>query len=346
MKEIKKIQKVLVFCLTFTLTLVIMMGMGTCASSTSEQEMPSYTWTAALNVAPTTINYMIVEKFADLIHERSNGKITVEIYPSGQLGSDSEMNQGVYAGSIDIASAMTTTIVDFVPEMALFDLPNLFPSVEVMRKVLQSDFSDILNEYIRKGGFTMLGYSDAGFRQLTSNKEIRTFKDIAGMKIRTMLNENHIAYWKAIGANPLAMDFGEVFMALQQGTIDGQENPYMNIVGNNFHEVQKYIIETNHIGHIITFYMNNNLYQGLPDNARELVDECAKEAIAYGNSKSDESLANYKKTCIDAGCEIITLSKEDLQSLQDAASVVYDMVRNRLGDELVDTLLAAVEAAK
>lgn len=344
MKEIRKIQKVLVLCLVCTL--IILMGVGTCASSSSEQEMPSYTWTAALNVAPTTINYMIVEKFANLIHERSNGKITVEIYPSGQLGSDNEMNQGVYAGSIDIASSMTTGIVDFVPEMALFDLPNLFPNVEVMRKVLQSDFFDTLNEYVRKGGYTMLGYSDAGFRQLSANKEIRTFEDISGIKIRTMLNENHIAYWKSIGANPLAMDFGEVFMALQQGTIDGQENPYMNIVGNNFHEVQKYIIETNHIGHIITFYMNNNLYQSLADNVKELVDECAKEAVAYGNSKSDESIAAYKKTCIDAGCEIVTLSQEDLQSMQDAASVVYDMVRNKLGDELVDALLAAVEAAK
>lgn len=100
-------------------------------------------------------------------------------------------------------------------------------------------------------------------------------------------------------------------MGLQQGTIDGEENPYMNIIGNNFQEVQKYVIETNHVGHIITFFMNNDLYQSLPEDVRALVDECAAEAVSYGNSQADESIAAYKKQCEDAGCEIITL--EDMR---------------------------------
>lgn len=304
---------------------------------------PEYTWTAALNVAETTINYMIVEKFATLINERSNGAITVNIYPGGQLGGDNEITTGCRDGSIDLVSGMSSGIVDFVPESGLFDLPNLFPNVETMRTVLKSDFFDVINKYNKAGGFMMLGYSDAGFRELSSNKEIRSVDDITGIKLRVMNNENHIAYWKSLGANPVAMDFSEVYVALQQGAIDGQENPYMNIVGNNFHEVQKYIVETNHLGHIITFYMNNKLYESLPDNVGTLVDECAAEAIEYGNSKADESIAAYKQTCIDAGCKIVQFSPEDLAIMQQKADIVYQMVRENLGDELVDTLLKAVE---
>ena len=144
----------------------------------------------------------------------------------------------------------------------------------------------------------------------------------------------------------MPMQFTEVFMGLQQGTIDGEENPYMNIVGNNMQEVQDYVVETNHLGHIITFFMNYDLYQSLPDNVRTLVDECAAEATDYGNSQSDESIAADKQTCIDAGCEIITLDEATLAEMREKAAGVYDMVRADLGDELVDQLLAAVEAAK
>lgn len=109
----------------------------------------------------------------------------------------------------------------------------------------------------------MLAFSDAGFRELTTNVPTKSVADLAGQKIRVMTNKYHIAYWNAIGASAVPMQFNELFMGLQQGTVDGQENPYMNIVGNNLQEVQKYVVETNHVGHIIVFFMNNDLYQSL-----------------------------------------------------------------------------------
>ena len=118
----------------------------------------------------------------------------------------------------------------------------------------------------------------------------------------------------------------------------------MNIIGNNFQEVQDYIVETNHLGHIITFFMNNELYNSLPANTKALVDECAAEAVEYANQIADESIAADKQTCIDAGCEIITLSDEDYATLKEKSQVVYDMVRADLGDEKVDALLDAIEA--
>ena len=135
-------------------------------------------------------------------------------------------------------------------------------------------------------------------------------------------------------------------MGLQQGTIDGQENPYMNIVSNNVQEVQKYVVETDHVGHVITFFMNNALYKSLPKDVRELVDECAADAIDYGNEIADESITSYKQTCLDAGCEIITLDDDVKAQLKEKAGVVYDMVRKNLGNEIVDDAFDAVEEAK
>ena len=305
----------------------------------------SYKWNAAMSVSDVTINYMIVSKFAELIKEKSEGKIVVDVYHSNALGNTGEFTQSVVAGSVDIGSGMTSDIVDFVPQAGLFDLPNLFPDVSVMRKVMSGTFRDTMNTYNMKGGIYMLAYADAGFRQLSSNKAVRSLSDLAGQKIRVMPNPNHVAYWKALGANPVAMEFAEVFMALQQGTIDGQENPYMNIVGNNMQEVQKFIVETNHIGHIITFFMNGELYESLPDDVKALVNECAREAMEYGYSKADESIKSYKETCVKAGCEIISLSPETLAQFKDKADVVYKMVRKNVGDELVDTLLKQIAEA-
>ena len=323
------------------LVLILALGLTTVVSA---EDYGSYDWIAAMTVSETTTNYKMVEKFAELINERSNGSITVELYPGGQLGNTTEFTEAVVAGSIDIGTGMTTDLVDFVPEMGLFDMPNLFASIDQMRALLTSDYAlGTINEYCISHGVRMLGFSDAGFRQLTTNKRVGKLNDLSGQKIRVMTNNYHIAYWNAVGASAVPMQFGEVFMALQQNTIDGEENPYMNIVGNNFQEVQKYIVETNHLGHIITFFMNGDLYAGLPDNTRALVDECAAEAVAYAAEVANESIALDKQTCIDAGCEIITLSDEDLATLQEKAQVVYDMVRQSLGDEKVNGLLDAIK---
>ncbi len=337
--------------LALLLALVMVLGLAACGGSSeesaapeSESEYGTYNWTLAMSVAESTTNYKMSQRFAELINERSGGSINVVIYPSGQLGNETEFTEGVIGGSIDIGTGITTNLVDYIPEMGLFDMPNLFTDLEQMRALLASDYIDTINQYCEESGVHMLGFSDAGFRQLTTNKRVDSIDDIAGQKIRVMTNNYHIAYWEALGAAAVPMQFTEVFMGLQQNTIDGEENPYMNIIGNNFQEVQDYIVETNHLGHIITFFMNNELYNSLPANTKALVDECAAEAVEYANQIADESIAADKQTCIDAGCEIITLSDEDYATLKEKSQVVYDMVRADLGDEKVDALLDAIEA--
>lgn len=325
------------------IALSMVMACFVCAVPSFAEDYGTYDWVAAMSVADTTTNYKLMVKFAELLKEKSGGTINIEIYPGAQLGTTTEFTEAVVAGSINIGSGMTTDLVDFVPEMGLFDLPNLFSSIEQMRKLLTSDYAKkTVNQYCEAAGVHMLGFSDAGFRQLTSNKKTTSIADLAGQKIRVMTNKYHIAYWNATGASAVPLQFSELFMALQQGTIDGEENPYMNIVGNNIQEVQKYIIETNHLGHIITFFMNGELYNSLPENTRKLVDECAAEAVEYAAGVASESIEKDKKTCLDAGCQILEFSAEDHAKLKEKAQVVYDMIRKDVGDEKVDTLLKAV----
>lgn len=253
------------------LTIVMALSVAACGGgdkvpdkkgATGGKGYGTYNWKVAMTVAETTTNYKMVKKFADLIHEKSGGSITVDVYPAGQLGSD--FAEAVVGGSIEMGTGINVDLVDFVPEMSLFDIPNLFTDVKQMRGLFNSNYAKTtLSKYCSKAGVHMLAYSDGGFRQLTTNKKITSISEIRGQKIRTMTDKYHVAYWNALGATATPIQFTELFMALQQHTIDGEENPYMNIVGNNLQEVQKYIVETNHIGHIITFFMNEKLYQSI-----------------------------------------------------------------------------------
>ena len=307
----------------------------------------SYTWTVAMNVADTTLNYKMMDKFKELIEAKSGGKIVVNLYANGQLGNDTEQLQGLIDGTNDFVTTITSGMPSFVKEYAVFDCPNAFPDLATMRSVLDDDsFIDALNVYSEAGGIKLMGLADAGFRQTTSNIEVKSVADFSGVKIRVIQNPYHIAYWQALGCNATAMDFSEVYVGLQQKTIDAQENPYMNIVANKFYETQNYVIETNHLGHIIVFLMNNDLYAGLPAQVQALVDDCAHEAIVYTRILADDSIAQDKATIEESGTKIITLDTAVTDQVKEQAASVYDQIRADIGDELVDKLLNAVEANK
>lgn len=322
-------------------------GEGSGGAAASTEDYGDYSWNLAMTVSETTTNYKMVEYFANLVKEKTNGSINIELYPGGQLANTTEQDEACVSGSIEMVTGMTADLTDFVKEMALFDMPNVFDDIDHMRNFLDGDYAkNQINEYCEASGIHMLAFSDAGFRELTTNVPTSSVADLAGQKIRVMTNKYHIAYWNAIGASAVPMQFNELFMGLQQGTVDGQENPYMNIVGNNLQEVQKYVVETNHVGHIIVFFMNNDLYQSLPDNTKALLDECAAEAAEFAKGVASESIEQDKKTVEDAGCEIVQFSDDDLTVLREKAQVVYDMVKDDLGEDVVQGFLDAVDAAR
>lgn len=305
-----------------------------------------YVLSVATNTAEDSVNHELAAKFKELMEERSNGQVEVDLYENGQLGGDRELTEGVIAGSVDFCIGNTGTLVDFVPEVAIFDMASVFPDIETARAVFDGKLLDELKPAYEEAGIKLFAYADDEYRIMTSNKKVEIMDDFSGIKIRVMENSNHIAYWSALGANPTPMDFSELYMSLQQGTLDAQENPIDLIVANKLYEPQKYIIKTNHMVHMLEMIGSKATYDALPAEIQALVDECAVEAHKYARECADAREAEKEKVVSDYGCEIVELSDEVLAQMEEAAFSVYDQIREQVGAELVDLVLSEVENAQ
>ena len=189
------------------------------------------------------------------------------------------------------------------------------------------------------GDRELLGYADQGFRVMSTNKEIRDISDFKGQKIRTMENSYHLDFWKDLGANPTPMTFSEVYIGLQQGTIDAQENPYEVIVSSKLYEQQDYVVETNHLPHYISLIVSDEFYKDLPEDQQKIITEAAETAKEYARQASDDRIDDRIKTIEDSGTKIIRLSDETKEQIRDAASDIYDEIEDEVSKELVDAYL-------
>lgn len=345
MKNLKRILCV-VTIIALMFSLVACGGGTTDVKDNAETAAPEYTFSIAMDSPQESVNYIFADAFKKELEERSNGKITLEIYTNGALGGDREMAESVQAGNIDFALQTTAPQVNFIPNLAVFDMPSVFPDVPTARAALDSDFFDTISkEYLAKG-FKLLAFADQGFRVLSINKEIKTIDDFNGVKIRTMENPYHVKYWTAVGANPTPMAFAEVYIGLQQGSIDAQENPYETIVAAKFQEQQKFVYNTNHIFHIITLITNPATFDGLSADLQKVVAESAVAARDFARQAADDRVADRISIIEEAGCQVKDISEEVHKDMQERALVAYDAIRAEIGDELVDALIKAVEEAK
>lgn len=188
----------------------------------------------------------------------------------------------------------------------------------------------------RNSGYELMGYADQGFRVMSTNKLIEDISDFKGQKIRTMENTNHIEFWKAIRASATPMTFSEVYIGLQQNTIDAQENPYEVIVSNKLYEQQKYIVETNHLAHLISLIVSEEFYKELTKEQREIIDAASEAAIKYAREASDVRVSEKIDVIKESGTEIIKVSDELRNKMLNASEEIYNSIRNIVGGELVD----------
>ncbi len=289
---------------------------------------------------------LATEKIKELVEAKSEGNITVNIYLDSQLGGDREILEGCQFGDISMVAQTTAPQVAFVPELAVFDIPMLFDDLDVARKTFVGPFRSELNKWYEKAGFKLLLFEPIYYRETTSSRALEKIDDFKGLKIRTMENEYHMAFWKALGANPTPLNFAELYVALQQGLVDAQENPYEIIWASKFYEVQKYLTNTHHIAFILSVTMNKDIYDGMPDDYKAIIDESMKEASDYlfdlAKSKNDEMLASLEKV----GMNVETPSPELKADLKKAAVTVENMIRKNVGDDVVDSIVKATEVAK
>lgn len=299
-----------------------------------------YPWAIATDSPKDTVTSLFAHKFADEVERISNGKIQIEVYENGTLGSDRELIESCMGGDIPFVIQNTAPQVNFMPELAVFDLPLAYTSLEDLRSTLDDeDFYQQINQVYQSKGFRLLGMGDQGFRVMTTNRKITSIKDFASQKIRTMENPFHIGFWQSIGANPTPMTFSEVYIGLQQGTIDAQENPYEVIVSGKLYEQQDYVVETNHLPHLLSLIMNDEFYQSLPLDEQKIIDEAANNAKLYAREQASERVQNRLEIITDSGTEMIVLDETFINQLRTQASGVYEDIKKQTGEALYNAYL-------
>ncbi|MEG1823826.1 MAG: TRAP transporter substrate-binding protein [Cloacibacillus sp.] len=298
---------------------------------------PEYTIKVGYIGSDTHPTMQAMKVFAKDVDKGSKGKIKVELYPNAQLGGDRELTEAVQMGTIQMAIPSTSALAGFDKRVQVLDLPYLFTTRKAAFDAVDGELGKKLNSYLDKKGFTILGYQENGFRHVTNSKRpVKTPADLKGLKIRTMENPMHIAYFKALGANPTPMSWGELYTALQQGTVDAQENPYAMIDDGKFYEVQKFVSETGHVFSYEVLIANKKFMDKLPKDLRNLVTESAVKAIKMQRSLLEKEEANFKAKVVKAGMKANSLTAAEKKPFVEATKAVYKQFEGDLGKEIMD----------
>ncbi|MBL3597457.1 TRAP transporter substrate-binding protein [Rhodovulum sulfidophilum] len=271
--------------------------------------------------------------FRDLVAERSDGKITVEIVPNATLGDERTLLEGMQIGSVDMGLITNGPVANFVEEMAVFELPFLFPSDEAAYKVLDGEIGQELLDRLADVNLKGLAYAERGFRNLTnSRRPVATPADLDGLRIRVMENPVYTDSFRALGANAIPMAWTEALTAMQQGTIDGQENPVGVVHAFKLNETQTYMTMTRHTYAPAIFVMGMPAWSKLPEAAQEIVLKSARDAAAAERAFNAETEAEQLAELKAAGMEVN--ETPDLAAFKQAVAPVYEKYGEKFGDVL------------
>lgn len=259
-------------------------------------------------------------KFAELVKEKTNGEIVIDVMYGGVLGGERDVAEGIQLGSVD-GAILGGILQNFDPALAILEFPFLFKNADHIRYVMEGPIGQVINERMQeKIGMRFLGIIMRTSRELTTrDKPIYKLSDLKGLKIRVPEMKAHIETWKALGANPTPLAFPEVYTALQLGTVDGQENPIPVIYANKFYEVCKYLAMTDHLPGFMMIVINDKLYKSLPYKHRIALLEAAKEASLYNDKLLQESMDEIMKVIK----QHMTITYPDVEEFRNAAKDVY-----------------------
>ena len=343
MKKMTKNKKL--FRTAMVLAAVVALGASLAGCGSSEGETTQrYSWPLATASPEDTVTQIFAEKFAEEVSDLSNGKMKIQVYANSTLGGDRDLLETCADGDIPFVVQNTAPQVSFMSDLAVFDLPCVFDSLDDCRKKIDDpQFNSLISDVYTEGGYHLLGMADQGFRVMSTNKPVNSLADFKGQKIRTMENSYHLAFWKALGANPTPMSFSEVYIGLQQHTIDAQENPYEVIVSNNLYEQQDYVVETNHLPHLISLIVNDDFFKDLPEDEQEIMTEAAQLATEYAREQSDARIADKVAVIEDSGTQIIKLSDETRKEIREASQGVYDSIREKINPDIYNSYMEGIE---
>lgn len=293
------------------------------------------------NFAVDHSSSIAMERFKAAVEGSTKGELTVDLFPAMQLGGAKENVDQVRSGALLMTWIGMAYLSRTVPELEAVSLPFVFPDRGAAFRVIDGKVGDLLNQKLAAKGFLSLGYMELGSRNVTNSKRpIKTVADFDGLKIRLQPNETHLATFRAIGANPISMGIKEVYSALQQGVLDGEENPYSIILTRKFNEVQKHLSDSGHFFDFIIVVANKDRFASLKPDHQEAIRAAMTEAISWQRAKAAEEDEAAKAALIAGGMEFTPISAEVRAELQAKTAGVVDELKGRIGADLVDAVLA------
>ena len=344
MNRKKIVSAMLIVTLTCGLGLTACGGAQGSVSGTEEAEVQRYAWPLGSSSPEDTVTQIYAKKFAEEVERLSGGSMKISVYPNSVLGGDRELLESCKDGDIPFVVQNTAPQVTFMKDTAVFDMPALFETIDEVREHVDNpEFMELMQQVYRDGGYELLGYADQGFRVMSTNKNVKSINDFKGQKIRTMENSYHLKFWKTLGANPTPMTFSEVYIGLQQGTIDAQENPYEVIVSSKLYEQQDYVVETNHLPHYISLIVSDEFYNNLSKDQQKIIDQASQTAKVYAREASDKRIADRIKIIEDSGTKIVKLDAKTQKEMRKQARPVYDAIKKSISKDIYNAYLSGVE---
>ena len=263
-----------------------------------------------------------VQKFADLVKEKTNGSVEVEVYLDGTLGTENETKHHVQAGTLDFARINTSALSSTVDEVGVFTLPYIFTSTEQKYKVLDGEIGQNIGDALENYNMVSLGYWEAGSRNFyTTKKPITCVADMKGMKIRVQQSDIAIKMVETLGAAATPMSYNEVYQGLQTGVIDGAENDFVSYYTSGHYEVAKYFAMDGHMAPPAMLIMAKNVWDQMSENQQNAIQEAAKEAREWQRQAMQDYQEESRKAVEEKGCEVIDV---DVKEFQDAVAPMYD----------------------
>jgi len=270
-----------------------------------------------IRLAPETVEVLATEEFKRIVEERSEGRITVNIFPGGALGGERENIEQIQLNEVQMSNIGDLLPTLLAPTYAAPTVPFIFPDIEAVREFWNGEIGQKKRGVIEASGVTVVGLQKRLPRNLTANRPIRTVEDLAGLKLRVPDIASWIRVWTKLGTIPTPIAWAEVYMSLQLGVVDAQENPYAEIVTAKIFEVQDYLMQTEHLTAANHWIASKEFLDGLSPGDRELILQAVEEAIAWGDARTAEKGSEWLQEIKNQGMEVIEIDKE---AFREAAS--------------------------
>jgi len=287
-------------------------------------------------VADVTPKGQAALKFKELAEKKLPGKVEVQVFSNSQLFGDGKEMEALALGDVQIIAPSLAKFSKYTPKIQIFDLPFLFDDIGAVDRFQASPEGQGLLHSMEKKGILGLGYLHNGMKQLSANQPLSLPSDAKGLKFRIQTSDVLDAQFRAVGANPQKLAFAEVYQALQTGVVDGTENPWSNIYSKKFHEVQKYIMDSNHGVLDYMVITNAKWWNGLPADVRKGLNEAMVESIKFGNKVAfDEDAAFRAKVVADNKAKVVPMTKEQLTAWRTAMKPVWKKFEGEIGADLI-----------